>query len=260
MVLIVRHLTMGKVCNGCKINKEFKFFNTKRGHKGKIRYNYICKECQSKKYKKRNLDIKNSVKKKVSEKKCNQCLNIKAHSEFTIDNYQKTGLSKLCKECQSKYYFNNREKKIEWNKKSQLKNKDKCNKRKLIWAKKNKEKVKKANKDYYNRNKEKVAAANKKWADENPLAVREKGHRYRAKKKKNTIQRFSNEDLQKRMSVFGYSCAYCGGDFEHIDHVKPISKGGPHCLANLRPSCKSCNLRKHNKSLSEWIKEKDRYN
>ncbi|WP_461165382.1 HNH endonuclease [Arthrobacter sp. R4-81] len=28
------------------------------------------------------------------------------------------------------------------------------------------------------------------------------------------------------------------------DHVKPISKGGSHCLANLRPICQSCNSSK----------------
>jgi 5-methylcytosine-specific restriction endonuclease McrA len=28
------------------------------------------------------------------------------------------------------------------------------------------------------------------------------------------------------------------------DHVKPLSKGGAHCLANLRPACASCNSSK----------------
>lgn len=29
------------------------------------------------------------------------------------------------------------------------------------------------------------------------------------------------------------------------DHVKPLAKGGPHILANIRPACVSCNSRKH---------------
>ncbi|MGX7727586.1 HNH endonuclease [Rhodococcus sp. 5G237] len=29
-----------------------------------------------------------------------------------------------------------------------------------------------------------------------------------------------------------------------VDHVKPINKGGPHMLANLRPACGPCNSRK----------------
>jgi len=36
----------------------------------------------------------------------------------------------------------------------------------------------------------------------------------------------------------------CGAPWEHIDHVKPISKGGSNWPANLRPACEPCNLRK----------------
>jgi len=82
--------------------------------------------------------------------------------------------------------------------------------------------------------------------------ARNKGHRYRVKKRNNTIQTFTRSQLEQRMSVFGFKCAYCGGSFDHIDHVKPISKGGYHCLSNLRPACKKCNQEKHNKSLKEW--------
>ena len=53
--------------------------------------------------------------------------------------------------------------------------------------------------------------------------------------------------LSARMAAFGNQCWMCGGDFEHIDHVKPLSKGGPHILSNLRPACAHCNLSKSNK-------------
>ncbi|MBT2266408.1 HNH endonuclease [Rhodococcus erythropolis] len=36
----------------------------------------------------------------------------------------------------------------------------------------------------------------------------------------------------------------CGGPYQHLDHVKPLSAGGPHMLSNLRPSCADCNLSK----------------
>lgn len=122
----------------------------------------------------------------------------------------------------------------------------------MLWAINNKKKVRKANQDYYKRNMSKIIKYNKKWAKENFLSARNKDHRYRANKRRNTIQKFTKQQLEQRMSVFGFRCAYCGGSFDHIDHVKPISKGGPHCLSNLRPSCKRCNLQKHNKSLSDW--------
>ena len=63
---------------------------------------------------------------------------------------------------------------------------------------------------------------------------------------------FTADQLDARMSVFGHRCAYCGGPFEHVDHVIPVSRGGLHCLSNLRPACAPCNLSKGAKRLAEW--------
>lgn len=70
---------------------------------------------------------------------------------------------------------------------------------------------------------------------------------------KNDKTQFTTDQLEQRMSMFGFMCAYCGGKFEHIDHVQPISKGGYHCLSNLRPACKKCNLQKFNKTAKQWF-------
>lgn len=68
-----------------------------------------------------------------------------------------------------------------------------------------------------------------------------------------TIQ-FTLQQLEDRLSMFD-GCWMCGcslGGGFHIDHVKPLSKGGWHCLSNLRPSCPSCNLSKG----AKWPLEK----
>lgn len=41
----------------------------------------------------------------------------------------------------------------------------------------------------------------------------------------------------------------------HFDHVVPLSRGGAHSMANLKPAHATCNLRKHNKLMSEldWV-------
>lgn len=57
---------------------------------------------------------------------------------------------------------------------------------------------------------------------------------------------FTAEQLADRLSMFP-GCWMCGCDRDetfHVDHVKPLSKGGWHCLSNLRPACPSCNLSK----------------
>ena len=65
---------------------------------------------------------------------------------------------------------------------------------------------------------------------------------------------FTAEQLEARLSMFA-GCWMCGCERDesfHIDHVKPLSKGGWHCLSNLRPSCPSCNLSKG----AKWPLEK----
>lgn len=58
---------------------------------------------------------------------------------------------------------------------------------------------------------------------------------------------FTLDQLQARVAFFGRQCWMCGGAWTALDHVKPLSKGGPHMLANLRPACKPCNSRKWNR-------------
>ena len=57
---------------------------------------------------------------------------------------------------------------------------------------------------------------------------------------------FTVEQLADRVSMFA-GCWMCGCERDesfHIDHVKPLSKGGWHCLANLRTACGPCNISK----------------
>lgn len=52
-----------------------------------------------------------------------------------------------------------------------------------------------------------------------------------------------------------YTCQYCGATESslHCDHVIPVSRGGSNEIENLVTACESCNLSKHNKTLSDWL-------
>jgi 5-methylcytosine-specific restriction endonuclease McrA len=245
-----------KTCNACKIIKPIDDFNTKPGRNGQRRYNYLCKSCQSQKSKEKNKIIADQIKIIPPQKLCNKCGLTKSSEYFTKNKYKPCGLSDTCQDCQSIFYQQNRSILLSRNSHSQRKYKLKNNLRKIVWAIKNKHKVQKTNQDYYKRNIDKIKEYCKKWSKENVLAKRNQEHRYRARKRMNTIQKFTKVQLEQRMSVFGFQCAYCGGNFDHIDHVKPLSKGGYHCLSNLRPACKKCNQEKHNKTLFEWLQSK----
>lgn len=68
--------------------------------------------------------------------------------------------------------------------------------------------------------------------------------RYRARVAGVPVIDFTESELKARMSMWS-GCWMCGSrDWSHVDHVKPISAGGPHCLSNLRPACVACNCAK----------------
>ena len=51
-------------------------------------------------------------------------------------------------------------------------------------------------------------------------------------------------------------CPYCGGDLgpnPHADHIYPLSRGGYGVPSNMVLVCSSCNLKKHNFTLREFI-------
>lgn len=56
---------------------------------------------------------------------------------------------------------------------------------------------------------------------------------------------YSKEQLAAKMAYWGNACWVCGGPFEAIDHVKPLSRGGAEILSNLRPICTSDNSSKN---------------
>jgi len=75
--------------------------------------------------------------------------------------------------------------------------------------------------------------------------TREWEHRRRAQERGTTVIPVTRAMIDAKVDYWGRKCWVCSGPFEAIDHVKPLSKGGSHILANLRPICGSCNSKKH---------------
>lgn len=82
------------------------------------------------------------------------------------------------------------------------------------------------------------------WRLNNPEKSTAAGRRRYARLKAAPTIPFTYEQLMSRMRYWGNRCWVCGGPFEAIDHVKPISKGGAHALMNLRPICTADNSSK----------------
>jgi 5-methylcytosine-specific restriction endonuclease McrA len=66
-------------------------------------------------------------------------------------------------------------------------------------------------------------------------------------------------DLQwDAIQVAWGGCAYCGAVGMELqkDCVLPISRGGRYVLANVVPSCRSCNTSKCNTEVTSWMRRK----
>jgi 5-methylcytosine-specific restriction endonuclease McrA len=130
----------------------------------------------------------------------------------------------------------------------------------LYWARAHPERKRQIRQKWVVNNKEKMRAMRKAWKLANPEAVRasrravkkrypEANRSYvqarNARKRNLTVFPISAEKLRQRIAYFGGRCWMCGAEADSLDHVKPLSKGGPHVLSNLRPACRLCNSRKH---------------
>lgn len=82
------------------------------------------------------------------------------------------------------------------------------------------------------------------WARANPETVNERNRRARARKARAAIGVITAPLLAAKAAYWGHRCWICGDVPNTWDHVKPLNKGGPHMLANLRPACWSCNSSK----------------
>lgn len=149
-------------------------------------------------------------------------------------------------------------------------NKEKLTGKRLEWRKRNQERdaetrrryeksgkrPKRDRTDYfrlrYEQNKNRVKAI----GQASHMAHPEKGRARRARRRAlmsgaSTVP-FTPQQLRERLSMFGHKCWMCGAPEDETDHVIPLSRGGPHALANLRPACLPCNRRKGAK---KWLFE-----
>lgn len=69
-------------------------------------------------------------------------------------------------------------------------------------------------------------------------------HRRRALIRGSAVAACAAQQVADRVAFYGDRCWICRGEWEQIDHVKPLAKGGAHIPANLRPICARCNRRK----------------
>ena len=154
------------------------------------------------------------------------------------------------------------------------------------WAKKNADYVKKYKaqkyqenrsavaekaKQYYANNKEKVIARVTVYRESNIESIRAAGRRYyqenidlrRVSNHRMRAQRDKSEGVHTKADIINLkakqknTCACCRKKLTayHIDHIKPLSKGGSDWPENIQLLCPRCNQRKSNKDPIEFMQQ-----
>lgn len=184
-------------------------------------------------------------------KTCTKCGQTKPRTnEFFYRNKRSPdGLRPDCSECgkarSNKYASENRQR-----------TRQKANE----WRSKNLERKNQANRQWYAKNKAKIRAKWKSDYQENPEKFKISSRVRRAREKGVVFERYT---WQQVVEKWGSVCHICGDLIDlhaprqmripgwevglHLDHVIPISKGGPDTLENVKPSHGLCNIQKNNK-------------
>lgn len=107
-------------------------------------------------------------------------------------------------------------------------------------------------------NKDKCAAACRKWQQNNHLKTRILAARRRARLRK-AEGTHTYDQIESLLKKQKHRCAACDCSIRksfHIDHIRPLSKGGSNWISNIQLLCQKCNCSKHNKDPVQWAQER----
>lgn len=103
---------------------------------------------------------------------------------------------------------------------------------------------------WVNANREKVNSqsriSKKKWRLENPDKCRLSVMANRTKRKNATVENVTPDQIEALKVKQQWRCAICKERHLkfHVDHIKPIARGGGHEIKNLQLLCRRCNQNK----------------
>jgi hypothetical protein len=186
-------------------------------------------------------------------KHCRNCNETKPLDEFYLDQSRADVRQPRCKACKKAWYQSNKVKQSEYAKAHYQANKDKYTENHKAYVRVHREQIAEYKRSYREDNKDKLDDQIKAWRQANPDKVSAGNNRRRAREACAVPQRWTKSECPETL------CYWCGVDLNtvklHLEHLMPLSLGGEAKPYNEAPSCKDCNLSKHNKHPLVWIAE-----
>jgi 5-methylcytosine-specific restriction endonuclease McrA len=119
---------------------------------------------------------------------------------------------------------------------------------------------------WYDSRKESERARIKKYGQENPQKMKMYRRIRRARQKNVESEKYLESDI---LHIYGIECHICQETIDltaprqvgttgwerglHLDHVIPLSKGGPDTVDNVRPAHGICNVKKNDRDLESYV-------
>jgi len=77
----------------------------------------------------------------------------------------------------------------------------------------------------------------------------------REQSKNESVSYMTYEEWQQTLAYFGEACAYCGSQWQVMEHFVPVENGGRFVARNILPACQRCNLTKRSMPALDWLKK-----
>lgn len=191
--------------------------------------------------------------------RCPKCATTKPATEFHKNKSRKTGYGTECKPCalaRAKRSYDADPDKYRARSKARYASDPEFHR---AWARTHRENnlelVKATVKRYKDANPEKMKAIWQDWAPKNQERLLQNNRRKRAIKKAVPSEKYTKDDI---LAAWGADCHLCSKPIDltaprrsryglQLDHVMPISKGGPDTISNVKPAHAYCNQSKKDK-------------
>lgn len=128
------------------------------------------------------------------------------------------------------------------------------------WKAKNRARLAAESSAYYWANKEACDARNREAARRDPVAAKARARRRRARKR-GASGSHTVAEIEALAVTQKYKCVNCQTSIRrsrHIDHIKPLARGGSDDIKNIQLLCPTCNHRKRAKDPIDWAQENGR--